>query len=225
MKLTWRTEWLQWLLLAGMFLLAGITWARAPDRIPVHWGISGHVDRYGGKFEGLLLPPLVGLAIYLLMVWIPRIDPARANYQAFAGAYTTLRLAVLALVAALDGMLQLVIRGHAVRVQTVVPLLIGALFLVVGHVLGKLHPNWFVGIRTPWTLSSRLAWERTHRAGSRLFVALGLLVMLVAVVRAAWAIWFVLGAALAGALSLVTYSYFAWRSDPKRAPFPGSLPR
>ena len=83
MKISWRTEWPMWLLLIGMFALAAASWGATPDRVPVHWGLNGSPDRWGGKFEGLMLMPLIALGIYLIMLFIPRIDPGRANYANF----------------------------------------------------------------------------------------------------------------------------------------------
>ncbi len=224
MKLTWRSELAMWLLLAGMFTLAAITWAWAPERIPVHWNLHQQVDRYGGKFEGLLGIPLLALGIYLLMPVVARIDPGRANYPGFWGAFTTLRLALVAFMAAIYGIIHLWLRGIEVNMGTVMPLLLGALFIVIGNLLGKLRPNWFVGIRTPWTLSSKDAWVRTHRAGGWVFIGGGFAVMAAGLVHAPWALWSAFAALLAGFLGVTVYSYFVWRSDPDKVPPAGTSP-
>ena len=168
-----KSELPHWLILAAMFGLAAITWPSAPDQIPVHWNAAGQVDRYGTRPEGLLLLPVVALAIYGLLRLLPMIDPKRANYASFASAYNVLRLAVLALLAAVYGLIHLWLRGIQIDVGTVVPLLLGLLFLVLGAVLPRIRPNWLVGIRTPWTLTSEVAWTRTHRVGSWLFALFG----------------------------------------------------
>ncbi|HEY2955814.1 MAG TPA: SdpI family protein [Candidatus Eisenbacteria bacterium] len=224
MRITFRSEWPHLLLLTAQFVLAGLTWGAAPDRIAVHWGLDGQVDRYGGRFEGILMLPLVSLLVYLLMLWLPRLDPGRANYEAFAGAYTTIRLAVLAVLAATYGIVQLAIHGREVSIQTALPLLVGAMCVVLGGVLGKVRPNWFVGIRTPWTLSSKQSWARTHRAGGWLFIALGVLIMGAALLRMPWAPWVMVASLVAGAAGLVIYSYVVWRSDPEKLPPGGTLP-
>lgn len=219
MKLAWRTEWLQWVLLAGMFALAAWSWPTAPDRIPVHWGLHGQVDRYGGKFEGLLAIPLLALAIYLLFLLLPRIDPKRANYADFSGPYAMIRIGVLAVMAAIYGMIQAWIHGRPVDIQVWVPAIVGALFVVVGSVLGRVRPNWFVGVRTPWTLSSRVSWERTNRAGGRLFLLLGAGLIAFAPLQATWLLWAVIVGGVIGTLGLVVYSYRLWRGDPdKKSP-------
>jgi uncharacterized membrane protein len=224
MKFSWRSEWPHLVLLAGMFALAASSWSTAPDRIPVHWGLSGAPDRFGGRFEGLLAIPLFAAALYLLMLFLPRVDPGRANYEAFAHAYATFRLALVALMAVLYGAIQLWLHGHPVAIETLVPLAIGAFFVVLGNLLGKVRPNWFIGIRTPWTLSSKLAWTRTHRAGGWVFIAIGLMMMATVPVRAEWAIWVMAIAGGGAVLGLVVYSYLVWRRDPEKTPPAGTLP-
>ena len=87
MKTGWRLETPQIVLIALMFAAAAVAWPMAPDRIPVHWNAAGAIDRYGGRFEGLLLLPLMALGLYLLMRFLPNLDPGRANYARFGGVY------------------------------------------------------------------------------------------------------------------------------------------
>lgn len=224
MRFRWQAEWPLWLLLGCMFALAALSWHAVPDRIPVHWGISGRPDRWGGRFEGLLLLPLVGLLTYLVLLLAPRIDPGRANYASFAGAYGTVRLVVLLSMLALQVVMVLAARGHSVDVATLVPLIVGAMFVVLGNLFGKLRPNWFIGIRTPWTLSSKRSWDRTHHAGGWLFILFGFLLMSTALARTTWVIITVIGVIAAGVLGLVVYSYVEWRRDPDKTPPAGTLP-
>jgi len=224
MKFTWRTEWPLWVLLLAMFALAAITWPHAPDRIPVHWGLNGSVDRFGGKFEGLLLVPLIGLAIYLLFLVLPRLDPGRANYAQFAGAYTLLRFSILVVLALVDGVIHLWIRGVRPSMSTLIPVFVGAMFVAIGSVLGKIRPNWFVGIRTPWTLSSKVAWTKTHRVGGWVFMAAGLLLILAGALDSTTALIVAVALTGAGVLGTVVYSYVLWRGDPDRVPPAGTLP-
>ncbi len=224
MKLSWRTEWPHWLLIGAMFALAAGAWSTAPDRIPVHWNLAGQVDRYGGKVEGLLVIPLLAIFLYLMMLLLPRLDPGRANYAAFAGTYATFRLSIIVLMAVLYGLIQLWVRGHQVSIERWMPLVVGALFVLIGNLMGKLRPNWFVGIRTPWTLSSKLAWTRTHRAGGWVFIVLGVLFIVTGVARASWAVWIMAVGGGAGVLGLVAYSYVLWRRDPEKTPPAGTLP-
>jgi uncharacterized membrane protein len=224
MKTSLRVELPQIVLLASMFVLAALTWPHAPERIPVHWDVRGEVNGFGGKVEGLLLLPLIALAVYLMMRFLPVLDPGRANYPTFAGAYAVIRVSALVVIATVYGIIHLSLRGHPVRVETVMPLLVGGLFVVLGGVLGKIRPNWFVGVRTPWTLSSKRAWTQTHRVCGFLFVASGLLTMAAALVDPRLAVGGLVGAAVLTPVVALVYSYRVWKADPDKVPPAGTLP-
>ena len=224
MKIDWRIEAPMWGLLALLFSLSLASWSGTPDHVPVHWGLNGQADRWGGRAEGLLAMPLTALGVYVLLLFLPRIDPGRANYATFARTYGILRLFVVLFLAAIHVLVLLAIRGQHVEMDAVVPFLIGALFVVLGNLLGKIRPNWFVGIRTPWTLSSKESWTRTHRAGGWVFMASGLLLMSCALFRERAYATSVYALIAASFLGLLVYSYVVWRKDPDKVPPAGTLP-
>jgi uncharacterized membrane protein len=80
-----------------MFVVAGWSWSQLPHRLPVHWNLQGQVDRWGSKFEGLLLLPIIALGLYLLMLLVPLVDPGRGNCQNFAKAFNVIRVALVLL--------------------------------------------------------------------------------------------------------------------------------
>lgn len=220
----WRREWPHWVLLAGMFVAAAVAWPRVPERMPVHWGIDGTPDRYGGRAEGLLGLPLVALGLYVGLRVLPRFDPRRANYGQFVGPYALIRLATLSVLAAVHGMTIAAALGRPINMSRLLPLTLGALFIVLGGVMGKLRPSWFVGIRTPWTLTSARSWGKTHRLGGWVFIVAGLVfggagllgstaLLLGALIG--------LGVALIG---LMIYSYLVWREDDGAHRPPGIRP-
>lgn len=213
MKSTWKLELPQLLVLALMFGLAAWTWPTAPDKVPVHWNLAGEVDRYGGKAEGLLILPGMALLIYVLLRALPRLDPRRENYARFAGSYTAMRLGILGLLFAIDGVMLLTLRGVAVDVGLVVGGLVGLLLVGLGMLLPRFQPNWFAGIRTPWTLSSDRVWQQTHALGGKLFVVMGLLVILAGLSKAPWVFGLAMGSVVLGSLGLVVYSYLLWRRE------------
>src|SRR5262249_20914661 len=142
----------------------------------------------------------------------------------FAGAYAAIRLSVLAVFAAVYGVIHLSLRGHAVQVESVVPSVVGSLFVVLGGVLGKIRPNWFVGIRTPWTLSGKPTWTRPPRRGRFLSVAAGVLTWVAAAVSPRLAVGVLVVTSIAASLVLMVYSYRVWRDDPDKIPPAGTLP-
>ena len=212
MNVNWRTEVPQWLVIAAMFVAAAIVCPTVSGPIPVHWDAQGNANGYGGKFEGLLLLPLIALGIYALLLFLPRIDPGRANYAQFAGPFLVVRYAVLLLLAGLYGITLLAVKGYGFNTTRLVLGGIGILFIVLGNVLGKIRPNWFIGVRTPWTLSSKRSWVRTHRLAGWLFTLAGLIFLVLIAFNVSDALtWIILG--LIGVLTvvLVVYSPIEWR--------------
>ncbi len=216
MKRNWRMEIIQLLPIAAMLIAGMLCWPYASDHIPVHWNLQGQVDRYGGKFEGLLLLPLVTLGLYGLLRVLPAFDPGKENYKSVLGTYDAIRLTVTLFLAAIYTVGVLTALGYHVNMTTVVGLAMGLLFIVLGNVMGKIRPNWFVGVRTPWTLSSKLSWTKTHRLAGWLFILMGLFAIVWAIAQNAWVFGAMLGVDGVCLVTLVVYSYLVYRKDPAR---------
>ncbi len=224
MKLDWRIEWPQWAVIAAMFAAAALFWSSSPAQFPVHWNAYGAVDRYGGRFEGVLMLPLAALGTYFLLVLLPLVDPGRANYDQFAHAYAALRLALILFLGVTWAAMQAVARGYQIGMAELPNLAVGAILLVTGNLLAKVRPNWFIGIRTPWTLSSKTAWDRTHRLGGWLFVVAGILVLADVLVPVPYRAIPLVALPAGAALVAIVYSYFAWRTAPDKVPPAGTMP-
>jgi uncharacterized membrane protein len=109
--------------------------------------------------------------------------------------------------------------GHPVAMDRVVPIGVGALFVVIGNFLPQARPNWFVGIRTPWILSSDRVWEKTHRFGGRVFVASGIVVILAGLITGLWANIVMAVVVVFCTISVLAYSYIEWkREQPRQTP-------
>jgi uncharacterized membrane protein len=213
---TWKADALALGMIATMFVLAAVMWPMSPDLIPVHWNWAGEPDRFGGRVEGLLGLPLAAAGVYALLLFLPRLDPRRKNYAAFAVPFAMIRTAVVALLLGIDAVVILWIRGQRTHLNTVMAAEIGIALVVMGNYLPKVKSNWFIGVRTPWTLSSEASWRQTHRLAGWLFTGGGLLTFMTALIRPDAAPAVMIGALAASAGASVVYSYFAWRSDPER---------
>jgi uncharacterized membrane protein len=224
MKRDWKRELPSWIALGVAFAASAVTWRHAPPHLAVHWNLHGTPDRTGGPGLALGMVPLVATAAYLLMRFLPRIDPGRANYALFWGAYDVIRTAVVVFMVAVHMLTLGVIHGARVNVVAAATMLAGALLVVLGGAMGKLRPNWFVGIRTPWTLSSKTAWVRTHRLGGWLFVGAGVAMIAAALAMPRWAPLTILLGVLGPASGAVIYSYFVWRHATDRLPPAGTSP-
>ena len=219
-----RREWPHWVVLSGLFAASVVVWDRVPERVPMHWNFRGEVDGYGGRLEGLLLLPAIALGLYVMLLVLPRLDPGRANYASFAGPYTVIRFALLALMLGIHALVIATALGYAVNAGRWIPVGVGALFIVLGNVMGKVRPNYFVGIRTPWTLASARSWEKTHRAGGRLFVVAGIALAIAALIGRPEALVAVGVFGAASIAWLFYYSFTVWRDDTAPVPVTGTKP-
>jgi uncharacterized membrane protein len=197
-----------------MFIAGALAWPAAPESIPVHWNLAGEANRFGGKFEGLLLLPIITLAVLIGLTLLPHIDPRRERYAEFEGAFEVLKLLIVAFLAAVYAAMLAAVFGATLNMTRVVLPLVGVLLIGIGAVIGQVRPNWFVGIRTPWTLSSERAWSATHRAGRWVFIAMGAAMLLAGLADSGWALYSALLLCVAGVVGLVVYSYVVWRQDP-----------
>ena len=216
MKLSWRQDAFPLAIVAAMFAAAAWSWSRVPDRIPIHWNAAGEIDGYGGRFMGLLLVPLIALGCYALFFVLPMFDPGKQNYASFQAAYHAIRNALVGFFGLLYAGTIAAAHGRQFNMTTLIMPALGVMFIILGNVMSKIRPNHFVGIRTPWTLSSKLSWNKTHRLGGWLFVAEGLLFILVGLAAPKLLLPVVLGSTLAMLCVLFPYSYHIYSKDPER---------
>jgi len=216
MTFSWRRELPHWAILAAVFAVAAWAWPHMPDRVPVHWNAEGHADGFGGRSEAVLLPSAIVAGAYLLLRFLPVIDPGRENYRSFAGAYDFIRLAIVAAIGAMAVMVALAGAGVMEMRADLTLALVGGLFVALGGAFGKVRPNWGIGFRTPWTLSSLRAWNGTNRLGGWLFVVTGLLTMVTAIVHRAWADRVLMTCVWTSVAVTLVYSWWAWWRDPDK---------
>ncbi len=202
-------------LLAASFLLSVFTFPYMPDMVASHWNAAGEVDGYLPKFWGAFLLPLITVGLYLLFVAIPRIDPLKDNIMRFIGYYNGFILVMLAFMLVVHIQVIFWSLGFTVNPNIVMPIGVGALFMYIGVMLSRAKRNWFIGIRTPWTLSSDAVWDKTHRIGGRLFIMVGAL-SLIGVLLPQYAYLFILLPVLAVSFYTILYSYVIYQRDIKK---------
>lgn len=205
-----RLHYLLWLLPFVGLLLCLIYYQRLPETLPFHWGVNGQANGFGPKVN-VFYYPLGGIGMNLLFLFLPRLDPKKKNYAKFARPYAIMQLLfqvfllllILLTVGTSMGMLTL-------DSGTMVVLLMGGLFLVLGNFMPKFQSNYFVGLKTPWTLANEEVWDKTHQLGGKLWVLSGLLMMLSVLfpqpMRPA-----ISGVVFVGLLCPVPYSYVLYR--------------
>jgi len=183
-----------------------------PDVVASHWNAAGEVNGTMPKFWGLLLIPLLMAVFSALFLVLPRIDPLRENYIKFQNYYDGFILVFAAFLCVIQ--LQIILWGMGIPLSPnlTLPVMIGILFIYIGFMLEHAEPNWFVGIRTPWTMSSVSVWKKTHAISAKLFKIAGVVCMIgILAGTSAWV--FILVPAVAAAAAAVVYSYYAFRKE------------
>jgi uncharacterized membrane protein len=209
-------------ILVFMIAVSAIGFSRiAPGaELPSHWNIKGEIDGYAPRDLMLILMPGLAFGLAALFALLPAIDPRKENVRASGGLYMTAWLGSLLLLATLHGVIVL---GSAfgAPVDLLMPNIllysISALMIVLGNFTAKSRSSFFIGVRTPWTLSSEHSWSVTNRAAGWMLVLTGLGAIAAGYFGDARAGFVVcLAGALATLVVSVAISYFAWASDPDR---------
>lgn len=206
-----KKDWPLWLLMVGTLALGLYLEPRLPAQVPNHWNWRGEVDGYAGRTFAVLFQPLLTAGLYLLFLVLPRVDPRRANYARFAGTYQVIKVLLVVFMCGMQlatlGTALGYVSGPTLFLRLGLPLL----FIFFGNVMGQIRHNYFVGIKTPWTLASEEVWQRTHRAAARLWVAAGLVGAVGALLPPAIGMpLLVIALSVAGIVPLV-HSYLLWR--------------
>ena len=200
------------ILIAFSFLAGIYLYPLLPSIVASHWNASGQVNGHEPKTIGLFLVPVIALVLYLFFLLIPKIDPLKENYAKFRQAYDSLVLSIVVFLLYIHTLtLMWNLRFSFDLVQLMAPGY-ASLFWWLGAVIGKAKRNWFVGIRTPWTISSDVVWDKTHRVGGRLLQFAGTIALLGLFFPRA-AIVFMVGPVVVFSVYLVFYSYFEYQKE------------
>lgn len=213
-----------------LVLMAGISlWASGQlpaDNIPVHWNANGVADRFADRQEALFVLWLVpGSALFGAGVFalLPQIEPMRDNLFKSRKAYNAVWITTMILFLGIQGGIAYMMvqsTGDQMQSNEFVRIVIagtGILFIVLGNYLPKTRQNWFLGIRTPWTLSSEYTWEKTHRLAGRLFFGVGFICLISAfVIDGISVVAVVTGSAVSSALISAVYSFLVYRNAPDK---------
>ncbi|MDP2749416.1 MAG: DUF1648 domain-containing protein [Nanoarchaeota archaeon] len=160
-----------------MIIIGIYVYPTLPDKIPTHWNFKGEIDNYGPKTFALFGLPLIALTIYIILSVIKYFDPYRKNIEEFKHLYG-IKLAMVAFMFAIyTGMIMQAL-GNKFEMGKFVIVLISLLFFYLGYTLRSIKRNYFIGIRTPWTLASETVWNKTHRLGSFLFMLAAFMMLL-----------------------------------------------
>lgn len=177
-------RYIQIVLVALMFLAGAILYSYLPDILPVHWDFNGEPNNWWPKIYGVWLIPGMSLIFMILFPILQRIDPKSQNYPGFAKAWAVIQTSILGMLAYMYGVTLFVTfyPAYNAMVGRLVVFGIGLLFVILGNYMGKIRQNYFVGLKTPWTLNDPEVWQKSQRLAGWVFVLAGLLIIIEAII-------------------------------------------
>ena len=211
-NINWKKEVVIWVAILAPFIYSIYIWNQLPDQVPTHWNIKGEVDDNSGKAFALFLLPAMNVFIYFVLLFIPRIDPRYQHYKLFGSSYQNIRMIIhIFFVGVFAFVIHASLTNNAGGINFLMAGM-GLFFALLGNYMRTVRSNWFVGIRTPWTLSNEEVWRKTHLLGGRIWFYGGLVIAVTCLFlpEAAAGIFLFCGVGVM-ALVPVIYSYIEYR--------------
>lgn len=206
---TFRANVISFLFIVAAVVAAAYLYPSLPEQIPTHWNFQGEVDDYTPKPWGVIVLPLAAILVFVIMRVIPLISPKGFRTDKFIDVINVFTVTLVGFMSCVAVLVLLEANGADFRFNEMIYAGIGLLLVVLGNYMGKLRKNFFIGIRTPWTLASDEVWSRTHRLGGKVFILVGLFLMLNSIIR--FQQHWVIAAIVIVALVPVVYSYVIYR--------------
>ena len=212
-----RTTTIVVLIMISAATLAGLLlWNQLPDQMASHWNVNDQVDGYMSKFWGVFLLPLITLAMLALFLVIPAIDPLKANIAKFREVFNLFIVLIVAFMVYVYGLTLAWSLGYTgFKMSGAMLPAIGLLFIFAGFMMRQAKRNFFIGIRTPWTLSSDTVWHKTHQLGAVLFMISGVLAFIGGIFGGMTAFWLMFIPIIGSTIFLLVYSYVLYQREAK----------
>lgn len=201
-------------LIATALIAGALLWSQLPEQMASHWNENDQVDGTMSKFWGVWMMPLVTLGMFGLFLLIPNIDPLKANIAKFRPTFNLFIALIVAFMLYMHGLTFVWNLGFQnFKMSAAMLPFLGILFIFIGYMLRQAKRNWFIGIRTPWTLSSDSVWDKTHQLGSILFMVSGAFAIFGGLFGGMIAFWLLFVPLIGSTLFLVIYSYILYRDE------------
>ncbi len=199
------------------FIYLAYVWDQLPDKVPMHWNLHGEITRYGSKLELILIPIFLPLLIYAIFLVAPRIDP-KDQLKKMGNKFQVIKLIVTTLMTILALFIIHTALNQSFANPNYVVLLVGVLYIIFGNYFKIIKANYFIGIRTPWTLESETVWKRTHELGGKMWFIGGLIVVITSLIfkeKHNYPIFFI----ITGIITIVpiVYSYIIFKKEKNTA--------
>ena len=158
-------------------MVAGLVlWNRLPEQVPFHWNAAGEVDGWASKAVAVFVPSAAMLALQWLCMLVTSADPKKQNHPEKVKVLVLWLIPVITVF--ISALMYVSALGVSVRVETLMPILLGLVFVAIGNYMPKCKQNYTIGIKIPWTLASEENWNRTHRLAGWVWVGGGVVMLL-----------------------------------------------
>lgn len=205
-----------WILCIVSAVVSSIVLLQIPSglEIPLQWGLDGQPNRFGPAWQALFIPPIVIALVLVIFSSLQWIEPRKVNLNNSLRALNGITMGIILMMLILQVGFVALVYGNDIPMQRLAICASGLLFIVLGNFLSKTRSNFFIGIRTPWTLSSDEIWKKTHYLGSRLFMISGLVMLITSwVIDQNYLVYIVLATVLPAVLITVFYSWWLWHKS------------
>ena len=216
MKLSFRKELPIIAIVLIPFIYLAFLWKTLPEKVPTHWNSSGEIDRWGDKYSLIGLLFLLPVLTYFLMSIIPKIDPKK-RIALMGGKYYQIKFILVLIMSLLSMFIIHLTKNESISNPNLIFALIGILIVVMGNYFKVIQLNYFLGIRTPWTLENKEVWKATHTFASKLWFIGGLLIIIGGIILPDE--FFLVGfLSIIGLIVIVpmVYSYFKFKEIEKK---------
>ncbi len=211
MKLS-RVDIVSIILIIGVLVIAFNIYPTMPERMPTHWNADGEIDGYGNRFVGVFLFPIIIVFVYLVFLMVPYMAVYKKNIESFMKYLEGMKLVMMLFFVSMYVFTLLSNFGIKVNMTYFVIPAIAIMFYYIGYVMQFMKKNYFIGIRTPWTLASDKVWDKTHKLGSITF-RVNAVIFLVVLINSHLFVWVIMTTILLNVVLLFGYSYFIWKKE------------
>lgn len=211
MKLTLKKELPLIGIVLAPFVYLAIIWNTLPEKVPTHWNYKGEVDKWGDKYSLIALLFLLPVLTYVLMLVVPKIDPKKKIEQ-MGGKYYQLKFIMVLFMSMFAFIILHLTENPSVSSPNLIAIPLGVLFIALGNYFKVIQPNYFIGIKTPWTLENKEVWKLTHILAGKLWIIGGLLIVVGSLTVAKSVFIYILLSTIAViAIVPVVYSYLKFK--------------
>ena len=218
--MTMKTKNIQ-ILIIGLilvsFLIGAYLYPYMPEKMASHWDANGSVDGYMPKLWGLFLLPVISAILFLVYMLIPKIDPLKGNIEKFRGHFDVFILLFFVFLFYVHMLTMLWNLSYRFNIIQLLAPALGMIIYYAGVMTENAKQNWFIGVRTPWTLSSEVVWDKTNKLAGKLFKVAGVLAAM-GLIFPIYAIFLILVPVILAAVYPIIYSYQKYQQEIKAGP-------